>query len=162
MVYVYLNFVRILRREYGLPNPLSDNGLLWSIWKGIKSFFEVSSRSSLCIEVIHFLAYTLLSSSIEANISFSRPLAWPFVLVSSGSLKPNSHATFNPMKQFLQSDFSKCPYCILLQICWNRTIHFRQWLFQYGCGVIAIFVEANWIIIWFSIWLVSAIEKIKF
>ena len=162
MVYVYLNFVGILRREYGLANPLSDNGLLWSIWKGIKSVFVVSSRSSLYIEVIHFLAYTLLSSSIEANISFSRRLAWPFVLVSSGSLKPNSHATFNPTKQFVWSNFSKCPYCILVQICWNRTIPFRQWFFQDGCGVTAIFVKANWIIIWFSISLVSTIKKITF
>ena len=46
-VYLYINFVGLLHKEQGLPNPLTDNWLVTSVLRGIRRIYGVPPKVRL-------------------------------------------------------------------------------------------------------------------
>ena len=124
----YLNIVRIIHRELGLPNPLEDNYALNVVLKGIKKTKGNSVSRKLPITPQILLG-------IRASLNLKKPqdvLFWAACLVSffglfrKSNVVPKSPATFQPTKHFTVGDVCKCPEGLSIKVKWSKTIQFHE------------------------------------
>lgn len=124
----YLNIIRIIHRELGLPNPLEDNYALNVVLKGIKKTKGGSVSRKLPITPQILLC-------IRASLTLTKPkdvLFWAACLVSffglfrKSNVVPKSPSTFQPMKHFTVGDIYKCPEGLSLRVRWSKTIQFQE------------------------------------
>ena len=124
----YLNFVGLLHKELGYPNPLSDNWVVSSVLRGIKRTLGVPPKPRLPITVS-----LLLGIRSRLNLNCSKHASfWAICLVAffglfrKAHLLPESEPAFDPKKMFTRSDFSFSHSCIYITVRWSKTIQMGQ------------------------------------
>lgn len=127
-VCVYINFVGLLHKELGLPNPLTDNWVLSTVLNGIKRVLGTPPKPRLPITVD-----LLLGIKSRLNLNSSRHASfWAICLVSffglfrKSHLLPVSTQSFDPKKLFTRADFSLHHSCLLITVRWSKTIQLGQ------------------------------------
>ena len=107
----YINFVGLLHKELGYPNPLSDNWVVSSVLRGIKRTLGVPPKPRLPVTVS-----LLVGIRSRLNLNCSKHASfWAICLVAffglfrKAHLLPESESGFNPKKMFTRSDFSALP-----------------------------------------------------
>ena len=127
-VSLYINFIGLLHRECGLPNPFSDNWVLSSVIKGIKRTLGVPPTPRLPITVP-----LLLRIRSRLNLNCSKHASfWAICLVAffglfrKAHLLPESEATFTATKMFTRSDFLCYDGYIYINVRWSKTIQLGQ------------------------------------
>ena len=125
---LYINFVGLLHKEYGIPNPLSDNWVLTSVIKGIRRTLGVPPSPRLPITVpLLFRIRSRLNLNCSKHASF-----WAICLVAffglfrKSHLLPESEAKFDPRKMFTRSDFSFFEGQVHINVRWSKTIQLGQ------------------------------------
>ena len=122
-VCLYVNFVGLIYKGHGLPNPLVSNSLISSIISGIHRVYDtpVKTRPLITMEI-------LLGIRFHLNLLNSRhALFWAIFLVSffglfrKAHLLPVSDSRFNPAQQFTRSDFSITEYRYSVLERWRKT-----------------------------------------
>jgi len=127
-IFCYLNYIGLLHKSLGLPNPLSDNWTLTSVLKGIRRVYGVPPRPRLPI-TLTILAQ--LHSRLNLNCSLHASF-WATCLVSfyglfrKSHLLPDSGNSFDSVKQFTRNDFCRTSYGFLLTVRWSKTIQLGQ------------------------------------
>lgn len=127
-VYQYLNFVGILHKDLGLPNPLLDNWSLKTVLSGIKRVHGVPPKPRLPMTLNILLG---LRSLLNLNNSFHASF-WAicltafFGLFRKVHLLPESAAKFDQTKQFTRYDFSPSVHGFNIHVRWSKTIQFGQ------------------------------------
>ena len=127
-VCIYLNFVGILHKEYGLNNPLLDNWTLSTVLRGIKREKGVPPVPKLPIthDILSFI-HSQLNLRDSKQASF-----WAICLVSFFGLFRKSHMLppspkeFSPGTYLTRSDFTFRDSTLLIQVRWSKTIQFGQ------------------------------------
>lgn len=124
----YLNFIGLLHREMGLPNPLSDNWLVSSLLRGVRRVCGVPPKPRL-----PFTIPLLMKLRSRLNLNSSKQASfWAICLVAffglfrKAHLLPESEATFNPERMFTRSDFTFTPSCVFILVRWSKTIQLGQ------------------------------------
>lgn len=124
----YINFVGLLHREMGFPNPLSHNWILSTVLKGIKRTLGKPPQPKLPI-----LPDLLICMRSRLNLNCSRHASfWAICLVAffglfrKAHLLPHSDASFDPKRQFTRSDFVYSSTGITLTVRWSKTIQLGQ------------------------------------
>ena len=127
-VCIYLNFVGILHKEYGLNNPLLDNWTLSTVLRGIKREKGVPPVPKLPIthDILSFI-HSQLNLRDSKQASF-----WAICLVSffglfrKSYLLPPSPKEFSRGTYLTRSDFTFRDSTLLIQVRWSKTIQFGQ------------------------------------
>ena len=127
-VCVYLNYVGLLHKQLGFPNPLHDNWAVSAVVKGIRRVFGVPYKPRLPMTTsILAKIYSRLNLSLSRHASF-----WAICLVSffglfrKQHLLPESQSQFDPTKQFTRADIRRTTYGYLLKVRWSKTIQLGQ------------------------------------
>ena len=127
-VCIYLNFVGILHKEYGLNNPLLDNWTLSTVLRGIKREKGAPPVPKLPIthDILSFI-HSQLNLRDSKQASF-----WAICLVSffglfrKSHLLPPSPKEFSPGTYLTRSDFTFRDSTLLIQVRWSKTFQFGQ------------------------------------
>ena len=124
----YLNAVRLMHLEAGLPNPLINNWYVTSIIKGLKRHKGDSTQQKLPIT-------TDLLWGILSVLDFNRPFDlafWAACLVGfftffrkSNLLIPAS-GKFDQAKHLCRSDVHLCSSGAVIAVRWSKTIQFKE------------------------------------
>ncbi|MEW8547236.1 MAG: hypothetical protein AB2693_27310 [Candidatus Thiodiazotropha sp.] len=124
----YLNIVRILHVEAGLPNPLENNWYVSSILKGVRRVKGDKSQQKLPI-TLDILRE--IFKRLDLLCSFDRSF-WAACLVAfysffrkSNLLIPSIEA-FDPKKHLCASDVSFTPDGMVLLVRWSKVIQFQE------------------------------------
>ena len=124
----YLNVVRILHVEAGLPNPLENNWYVSSILKGIRRVKGDASQQKLPITLD---ILRKIFSQLDLHCSLDR-VFWAACLVAFYSLFRKSNLlipsidVFDPNKHLCASDASFTPEGVVLSVRWSKVIQFRE------------------------------------
>ena len=124
----YLNVVRILHIEAGLPNPLENNWYVSSILKGVRRVKGDTTKQKLPITLD-----ILRTMFIQLNLScsFDR-VFWAACLVAFYSFFRKSNLLipsiegFDPSKHLCASDVKFTPEGVVLSVRWSKVIQFRE------------------------------------
>ena len=127
-VCVYLNFVGLLHKEMGFPNPLLENWVLSSVLKGIKRSKGIPPvpKLPITVEILSFI-YSQLNLWDSKQASF-----WALCLVSffglfrKSHLLPLSQREFSPSTFLTRSDFSFVGSDVHIRVRWSKTIQLGQ------------------------------------
>ncbi len=124
----YLNIVRLLHLEWGLPNPLVDNFQLSCVLKGIRR--EVGDRVVRKQPITPDLLLSILASLdvsvvVDAQVWAACLLMFYGLLRRSNVMSP-SLAAFVAAKHLRRTDiiFNKTGICLLIR--WTKTIQFKE------------------------------------
>lgn len=124
----YLNVVRILHRDWDLPNPLADNFQLSCTLRGIRRALGDSVSRKLPINPQHLLAilsYSDMSNRLHVNI-WAAALVMFFAMLRRGNLLPVSASKFNPMLQITRKDIVFTSHGLIVTVRGSKTIQFQQ------------------------------------
>ena len=130
----YLNIIRLLHLESGLPNPLSDNWYVHSTLKGIDRVLgqPASRRTPIHPSLLMSLKCVLDLSCIEDVMFWAAALVMFYGLLRKSNLFPDSVSSFDPRKHLLRSDFSLAPdSSISVSVRHSKTNQFHQRLFNF-------------------------------
>lgn len=127
-VCLYLNFVGVIHKEFGFPNPLSDNWILSTVLRGIKRTLGAPPKPRLPITVS-----LLLGIRSRLNLNSSKHASfWAICLVAffglfrKAHLLPSSESTFSPKHMFIRSDFNFYQSSLYINVRWSKTIQLGQ------------------------------------
>ena len=127
-VCLYLNFVSLIHKEMGYPNPLSDNWVLTTVLRGMKRTLGVPPKPRLPITIT-----LLLGIRSRLNLNCSKHASfWAICLVAffglfrKAHLLPESESGFNAKKMFTRSDFLFTESCVYITVRWSKTIQMGQ------------------------------------
>ncbi len=124
----YLNILRIMHLELGLPNPCLDNWALDTVLKGIKRDKGASPKRKLPITPRILLA-------MRSHLQLSRPqdiLFWAtcitafYGLFRKSNLVPASAASFDGHKHLTRGDLARHHQGLSLRVKWSKTIQFSE------------------------------------
>ena len=124
----YLNVVRILHVEAGLPNPLENNWYVSSILKGVRRVKGDASQQKLPITLD---ILRKIFSQLDLHCSLDR-VFWAACLVAFYSFFRKSNLlipsidVFDPNKHLCASDASFTPEGVVLSVRWSKVIQFRE------------------------------------
>lgn len=127
----YLNILRIMQRELGMPNPLHDNWMLDTVLKGIKRDKGAQTRRKLPITPSILLG-------IKSRLDLQQPkdlVFWAVCMVAffglfrKSNLLPVSGAKFDPKKHLTRGDIAKCQSGLTVHVKWSKTIQFLERMF---------------------------------
>ena len=124
----YINIIRILHLEAGLPNPLKETWFLDTVIRGIGRHKGLGTRRKLPINphiLLKIRSLLDLSSSVDAVFWAACLLAF-FGFLRKSNLFPPSAAKFDPSKHLLRDDFTLFNWGIMLTIRWSKTIQFGE------------------------------------
>lgn len=127
----YLNIVRLLHLEAGIPNPLLDNWYIRSVLTGVKRVLGDSTSPKLPItpEILKAIRTKLNLQSPFDSIFWSATLTGFFAFLRKSNLFYPAGG-FDKNKHLLRSDFSLCNTGMVIKIKWSKTIQFSQRFFQ--------------------------------
>lgn len=124
----YLNVIRILHLEWGLPDPLKDNYPLSSLMKGIRR----ALASPVCRKkpitpnlLLHILSTLDVSQSLDSCIWAAALLMFGAMLRRSNVL-PLSVQAFVPDKHLRRQDIVLYKDRLVITIRWSKTIQFKE------------------------------------
>ena len=123
----YLNIIRVLHLEQGLPNPLLGDFKLKQVLLGLKRKIGAQVKRKLPVEPSHlYHIYAKLDSdSILHNVYWGAALLLFYTLLRRSNLLV-SKSDFNPSKHIRRRDVSITPTGAFVIIRWTKTIQFNQ------------------------------------
>jgi hypothetical protein len=125
----YLNIVRLLHAEWGLPNPLHNDFAFNCTMKGIRRHLgdNVNRKKPITPELLCKLLSQLdLTSSKDATV-WALSLCMFYGLLRKSNVMPDR---FNTEKHLRRRDIIFLPWGIKLQIRWSKVIQFRSRNFE--------------------------------
>lgn len=124
----YLNVVRIIHLEVGLPNPLGDNFYLSLTLRGIKR--ELASPPSRKLPItpalLHHLGAGLNIKTPRGASVWAAALIMFFSLLRRSNVLPTSMSEFVPSKQLRRKDITVLRDKLLINIRWSKTNQFKE------------------------------------
>ena len=124
----YLNVVRILHLEAGLPNPLENNWYVKSILSGVKRVKGNAVKQKLPITFDILMG---IFTKLELTASFDRCF-WSACLVAffsffrKSNLLVQSLSAFDPSRHLCATDAKFEPKGVVLTVRWSKVIQFRE------------------------------------
>ena len=128
----YLNIVRLLHLEWGLPNPLKDNFSVNNTLKGIRRHLgdHVTRKRPITPGVLK-----LILSQLDVSVSFDAAV-WAACLISfygllrKSNVMVSSEAAFEADKHLRRKDILIYHWGIALLIRWTKTNQFQSQTFH--------------------------------
>ena len=127
----YLNVVRILHLQCGLPNPLQDPLFKFQkelLMRGIKRLHSNVVRQKLPItpDILHKLHGQLdLTNSLDATFWATCVIAF-FSFFRKSNLLIASANSFDPLKHLRMCDIRVYNWGLMLVVRWSKTIQYRN------------------------------------
>ena len=124
----YMNIVRLLHQEWGLPNPLETDFHLKNTLRGIRRHLgdRVIRKSPISPELLVTFLNTLdVRSPRGASIWAAALLMW-FGLLRRSNVMPNSQGDFDADKHLRRKDLSFTSEGLKVRIRWSKTNQFRS------------------------------------
>lgn len=134
----YLNIVRLIHLEAGLPNPLKENWYISTILNGARRVLGDQQNPKLPITpqiLLNIHKKLNLSTPIEA-LFWAALLVGFFAFLRKSNLLPPSKG-FDPDKHLTRQDFNLITNGIAIDIKWSKTIQFKQRSFQVVVPMVA-------------------------
>lgn len=128
----YLNIIRLLHEEFGLPSPLKCNFSLTCTLRGIKRHLgnSVTRKKPITPEMLRqILAKLDITSSFDATI-WAVCLTMFYGLLRRSNVLVNSASKFDTSKHLRRRDILFFPWGILVSIRWSKTIQFQSKTFD--------------------------------
>lgn len=124
----YLNVVRLMSLECGLPNPLQDDWQLRSLLLGIKRVKGSSVTRKVPITPPLLLKiYGLINLSLPEDLAFwASSLVMFFGLLRKSNVLAPSLSGFDESKHLRRCDFLPRPWGVEVTIRWSKTIQYRE------------------------------------
>ena len=126
----YMNIIRLLHCEWGLPNPCLNNYLLNSTLRGIRRHLgdTVVRKAPVTPRLLrHILSHLDVSTVRGASVWAAALLMFFGLLRRSNVMAPESG--FDPLKHLRRSDLHFTPQGLLLKIRWSKTTQFKEEVF---------------------------------
>lgn len=124
----YLNIIRILHLEWGLPNPLETNYRLSGVLQGIKRALGDRVSRKIPLTPAHLLLILKkldLECPTQCNI-WAFALVMFFGMLRRANVLSSNQISFDPSKHLRRRDLLFFPWGIKLVIRWSKTIQFKQ------------------------------------
>ena len=124
----YLNIIRLLHLEAGLPNPLEDNWYVQSTLKGIDRILGMPAvrRTPIHPSLLMNLRFLLDFSIVEDCMFWAAALLMFYGLLRKSNLFPDSINSFDDKRHFVRSDFTQRPdNTILVDVKYSKTNQFH-------------------------------------
>ena len=130
-VCLYINFVALLHKEHGLPNPLVNNWLISCVIRGIcwVCVTPVKPPFPITKDVTKDIMLVIWSCLNHLNSWGASFWAIVFGLFCKAHLLHVSGPRFDPAQQFTRSDhdmFSNTEYGYSVLVRWSKTIRLGQ------------------------------------
>ena len=124
----YLNAVRIMHLEAGLPNPLSNNWYISSILKGLRRHKGDSTQQKLPISPdILFGILSVLDLNRPFDVTFwTACLVGFFTFFRKSNLLIPALEKFDPSKHLCRSDVQLGSSGAVISVRWSKTVQFKQ------------------------------------
>ena len=125
---LYLNFVSLLHKELGLPDPVLGNWLISSTLTGVRRLKGSPPVPKLPITIDMLVSIrTRLNLSLSLHASFwAICLTAFFGLFRKSHLLPISSGKFSVALHFCKDDFIPFSGGYLVRVRWSKTIQFHQ------------------------------------
>ena len=124
----YLNIIRIMHLEWGLPNPIQDNYPISSLLRGMRRSLgdHVQPKLPITPEILRLLLKQLdLSCPLDANV-WSICLLLFYGLLRKASVLPNTTHNLDPNKILCREDVKFHQWGIMVTIRTTKTIQFQE------------------------------------
>lgn len=124
----YLNIVRLLHLEWGLPNPLKDNFCVNNALKGIRRHLgdSVTQKRPITPDVLKLILSKLdVSHSFDASV-WAACLIMFYGLLRKSNVLVTSESTFDSDKHLRRRDIIIFHWGIALLIRWSKTNQFNS------------------------------------
>ena len=124
----YMNVIRILHLEWGLPNPLVDNFMVTSTLRGIRRQLgdQVSRKAPVTPPMLKdYLTALDLTSPLHASM-WGAALLIIFGLLRKSNVMPQSPTAFRAALHLRRQDIKVTPQGIEVTIRWSKTNQFRN------------------------------------
>ena len=123
----YMNIIRLLHQQWGLPNPCTNNFPLNLTLRGIRRHLgsQVCQKAPITPALLHLILSKLDVSTVAGASIWAACLLMFFGLLRrSNALAPKRG--FDPNKHLKRSDlqFTKDGLCVRIR--WTKTIQFRE------------------------------------
>ena len=122
----YINIIRILHLEVGLPNPLKEAWFLDTLIRGVARHKGLGTHRKLPIT-----PHILLGIKSLLNLSSPRDAVfWAACLIAffgffrKSNILPPSPSKFDPSKHLCRGDLSLFSWGIMVNIRWSKTIQY--------------------------------------
>lgn len=128
----YLNIIRLMHREWNLPNPLQDNFPLSCTLRGIRRHLgdNVVRKKAITPEMLRQI-FKHLNISVSFDATFwAACLTMFYGLLRRSNVLLTSAATFDVNKHLRRRDISYLPWGVMLHIRWSKVIQFRSRTFE--------------------------------
>ena len=124
----YLNIVRILHLEWGLPNPLLQNFHLSSTLQGIRRHLEdaATRKAPITPALLLQLQSRLDLSNPADTVIWAGALLMFFTLLRRSNVMPPSATGFDSARHLRRCDITFTPEGALIRVRWTKTIQFRE------------------------------------
>ena len=124
----YLNAVRLMHLEAGLPNPISNCWYITSILKGLRHHKGDSTKQKLPITPdILFGILSVLDLNRPFDVTFwSVCLVGFFTFFRKSNLLIPAQEKFDPSKHLCRSDVQLGTSGAVISVRWSKTIQFKQ------------------------------------
>ena len=125
----YSGVIALLHKEFGLPNPLTDNWVLKSLLTGIKRVKGnlVQQKLPITLDIL-FRIHSIIhfNSSFDASFWAACLIAFFVFFFRKSNLLPLSDKHYDHHKQFSRSSFTLFHWGVLVSVLWSKTIQFRE------------------------------------
>ena len=124
----YINIIRLLHLEWGLPNPLDNNFSLTCTLKGIRRTLGDTINQKMPITPTHLkliLSKLSLSVALDANV-WAVCLVLFFSLLRRSNVLPTTTSSFDPQKQLRRKDIMFYHWGISVSVRNTKTIQYGE------------------------------------
>lgn len=124
----YLNIIRLLHRQWDLPNPLENNFALTCVLSGIRRALgdSVNRKAPITPHMLLGILGTLdLTLPLHCNV-WAAALVMFYAMLRRSNVLPNNKSSFNAAKHLRRQDVTLQSDCVVIKIRWTKTIQFQQ------------------------------------
>lgn len=124
----YLNIIRLMHLEWGLPNPLYGNFQLSSVLGGLRRSLGDTPVRKLPItpDILRGLHHHLDTASSLDRAVWAAALCLFYGMLRRSNVIPLSAADFSPARHLRRADIMIEPWGLSLIIRWSKTIQFHE------------------------------------
>ena len=124
----YLNIIRMLHLEWGLPNPIQSDYDLTLVLKGIKRTKGNVKNQKLPVTpdiLLSMLNRLNMSKVLHANV-WAAALVMFYTLLRRANVLPPSIGCFNPLQHLTRGDVKFFHWGVQISVRWTKTVQFRE------------------------------------
>jgi len=120
----YMNIIRIMHAEWGLPNPLEDNYRLTITLRGIRRERGDSTlrKAPITPDMLHAILRAL---NTQNRAAWAAALAMFYGLLRRSNIMPTTAREFDPTRHLRRRDALFTPTGVNLTIRWSKTNQYR-------------------------------------